>query len=597
MKYDIFISYRREGGFETANLIASKLKLSGYRVFLDIHSMHSGDFSEQLKEKVKGCKDFVWVLSPTNVKNDDGTVTRIETLSFRDGVDYFRDEICWAIEYHKNIIPVILDGFIVPQEFPKIIQDTIKASNPSCNLHQLQAVEASKNQHFDASISELKRYLHSYPVIKWAIIALIFSFLIIFSLLLLSFYNRNSKNDIKEVPRMYANIAHKSILNDSLDNQILINARLLDTVFIKTDSVISHIIDYDAYMGINRNPDRSIELGPFYDFFHYIDTCIGGIHSIRPYGEYVGEYYLHDSIIIKDRGFLILGEDEFTNQHNPVLDVSLVNNSSQTILVDELLIDVEESYTDPNPFVILYEGGGELTIEDRGWKSWKKALLRFSLLPEGTQFDGNFLFEVPISSSKEEISIPLYDYFVRSGIDFSKLCTSSIVNVGETGKIPYWESCSEFYSSASLDTLKELLFPIKLEVEHVYNMTDEKGNETDETRIIFKDPYLVLYGELIFDNKSTFKVGGTVRFMTSEGWGAPYLECSRVFDVKLKCEGKNYTVKYPVSHYLKAGDVDRFAIQIEAEKTSYHTFRVRLHNINQMEIKTEPINLLIFKYN
>lgn len=193
MKYDIFISYRREGGFEPANLIASKLKLSGYRVFLDIHSMHSGDFSEQLKEKIKGCKDFVWVLSPTNVKNNDGTVTRIETLSFRDGVDYYRDEICWAIEYHKNIIPVILDGFIVPKEFPKIIQNTINASNPSCDLHKLQAVEASKNQHFDASISELKRYLHSYPVIKWAIIALIFSFLILFSLLL-SFFFKSDAN-------------------------------------------------------------------------------------------------------------------------------------------------------------------------------------------------------------------------------------------------------------------------------------------------------------------------------------------------------------------------------------------------------------------
>lgn len=193
MKYDIFISYRREGGFETANLIASKLKLSGYRVFLDIHSMHSGDFSEQLKEKVKGCKDFVWVLSPSYVKNDVGTITRIDTLSFRDGVDYFRDEICWAIENQKNIIPVILDGFIVPKEFPQIIQDTLNASNPSCDLHTLQAVEASKNQHFDVSISELKRYLHSHPVIKWAIITLILSFLALFSLLS-SFFFRSETN-------------------------------------------------------------------------------------------------------------------------------------------------------------------------------------------------------------------------------------------------------------------------------------------------------------------------------------------------------------------------------------------------------------------
>ena len=191
-KHDIFISYRREGGFETANLIASKLKMSGYKVFLDIHSMHSGDFSEQLKEKVKECKDFIWVLSPTIVKNNDGTITKIDTLSFRDGIDYFRDEICWAIEYHKNIIPVILDGFIFPEEFPPIIQKTITTSNPLCNIHQLQAVEASKNQHFEASISELKGYLYSCPIIKWAIIILFFSFVLLFSILLSLYFKSDS---------------------------------------------------------------------------------------------------------------------------------------------------------------------------------------------------------------------------------------------------------------------------------------------------------------------------------------------------------------------------------------------------------------------
>ena len=105
-----------------------------------------------------------------------------------------------------------------------------------------------------------------------------------------------------------------------------------------------------------------------------------------------------------------------------------------------------------------------------------------------------------------------------------------------------------------------------------------------------------MHGELIFDNTYSLKVGGTVRFLTSEGYGAPYLECSRLFDVKFKDNGEDYVIKYPVSHYLKAGDVDRIVIQMNADKTSYHTFRVRLHNVNQVDIKTEPINLLIFKY-
>lgn len=388
-------------------------------------------------------------------------------------------------------------------------------------------------------------------------------------------------------------VGPKTEMNDSLaqvslTDKVLINARLLDTSFVKHDLTISKKINYDAYMGI----DRANEMGPFYDFFHYEDTCINGVHMIRPYGKYVGDYYLHDSITIQDGGFLILGEEDYTNQHYPVLDVTIVNNSSQTILVNELLIEVERSQIDPNPFVIIRESGGKLTIEDWGWKSWKNATFRFSLLPEGVPFNGKYKFKKSISSTCEPISIPLYDYFVRSGIDFSKFCTNSLVFCREKGEIPYWIGSDNKYSK-SIDSLRSLLLPVKLKVDHMDTIDLKKG----KIYVNYIDPYLVLYGELTFDNKSTLKVGGTVRFLTSEGWGAGALDCSRVYDVKLKNEGKDYVVKYPVSRYIEAGGVDRFAIQVNADKTSYHTFRVRLNNDNQVDIKTDPINLLIFKYN
>lgn len=374
---------------------------------------------------------------------------------------------------------------------------------------------------------------------------------------------------------------------NTLSNQVLISARLMDSLFVKTDPFISKKIDYNAYMGINQNDNGEIELGPFYDFFHYVETNEDGYTVIRPEGEYVGDYYLNDSITIQDCGFLILGEDGFTNEHHPVLDITLVNNSESTILVNELLIDVEESILDKNPFVIFYESCGEIFIEDRGWRPWKNAKFRFSLLPENQPFDGKYKFERTLYSSEEGMRIPMYDYFVHSGIDFSKICSSSIVYENTHGGIPRWMG---FGDSASIDTLQNLLYPIELMGEVIYD-------ETGEEYIYYIDPYLVLHGELIFDNNSRFKVGGTVRFITSEGWGAPYLECSRLIDVKLRTEGKNYTIKYPVSHYLKKGDVDRIAIQIDADKTSYHKFRVRLHNSKQIDIKTDPIDLLIFKYN
>ena len=375
---------------------------------------------------------------------------------------------------------------------------------------------------------------------------------------------------------------------NSLSNQVLISARLMDSIFVKTDPFISKKIDYNAYMGINQDDYGEIELGPFYDFFHYKETNEDGYTVIRPYGEYVSDYYLNDSITIKDEGFLILGEDKYTNEHHPVLDVTLVNNSESTILVNELLIDVEESFLDKNPFVIFYESGGEISIVDRGWQPWKNAKFRFSLLPENQPFDGGYKFERTLYPTEEGMSIDMYDYFVQSGIDFSKICSSSLVFDRGKGKIP---ELGGYGDSAAIDTLKNLLYPVELKVEKYF---DEMGEEEYN---VYIDPYLVLHGELIFDNKYRFKVGGTARFITSEGWGAPYLECSRLVDVKLRTEGKNYTIKYPVSRYLKKGDVDRIAIQLDADKTSYHKFRVRLHNVNQIDIKTDPIDLLIFKYN
>ena len=62
MNYSVFISYRREGGFETASLIAEKLRNTGYSVFLDVESLRSGKFNEQLYAVIKQCTDFILVL-------------------------------------------------------------------------------------------------------------------------------------------------------------------------------------------------------------------------------------------------------------------------------------------------------------------------------------------------------------------------------------------------------------------------------------------------------------------------------------------------------------------------------------------------------
>ena len=74
MKYDIFISYRRDGGDTLSQLIYDRLTHRGYRVFLDIESLNAGKFNEKLLEVIEECKDIVDVLPPNGLDrcNNEG---------------------------------------------------------------------------------------------------------------------------------------------------------------------------------------------------------------------------------------------------------------------------------------------------------------------------------------------------------------------------------------------------------------------------------------------------------------------------------------------------------------------------------------------
>lgn len=105
MAYDIFISYRRKGaGAGVAGELQSKLENLGYKVFLDVDKIGSGQFPTQIKQAITECKDFLLVLSP-------GTLDRCV-----DEEDWVRREIVLAQEMNKNIVGVGLPGFIMPDE-------------------------------------------------------------------------------------------------------------------------------------------------------------------------------------------------------------------------------------------------------------------------------------------------------------------------------------------------------------------------------------------------------------------------------------------------------------------------------------------------
>lgn len=144
-QYDIFISYRREGGENPAKQLCDKLKEHGYRVFLDVECLKGGSFNKQLYKVIDKCKDFLLVLPPHGLDrcNNEG--------------DWVKLEIEHAQEKGKNIIPIMIDGFVFPKELPE-------------NLDFLRYQEGLEPvaRLYDDSVKDLeKRLLKSKPVIMY----------------------------------------------------------------------------------------------------------------------------------------------------------------------------------------------------------------------------------------------------------------------------------------------------------------------------------------------------------------------------------------------------------------------------------------------
>ena len=143
-KYEIFLSYRRDGGMDTATLLSQTLKNKGYRVFLDVESLRSGAFNTKLYEIIDNCTDFLVILPPNGLDRCS------------DEQDWVRLEIERAKQGGKNIIPIMLRGFEFPKELPESI-DFIRYQN---------APPIDTGAYYDAFVDKLTEFLNSEPELK-----------------------------------------------------------------------------------------------------------------------------------------------------------------------------------------------------------------------------------------------------------------------------------------------------------------------------------------------------------------------------------------------------------------------------------------------
>lgn len=157
--YDIFISYRRNGGAQYARIIELQLKQRGYRVFLDYDEIRHGPFGERIKTAIKQAKIFMLVLSP-------GCLDRCVNEE-----DWVRQEILLAIELNKHFIPINPDGLF--EEVPAGIPDAIREL---VNTHQRSDINFGQALSVTIDLMEknrIKPYVTKHSRIRMLLVALL----------------------------------------------------------------------------------------------------------------------------------------------------------------------------------------------------------------------------------------------------------------------------------------------------------------------------------------------------------------------------------------------------------------------------------------
>ena len=145
-KYDIFLSYRHKGGWETAKHIYDLLTRDGYSVSFDIDTFREGFFDVELFRRIDECTDFVVIL-------DEHVFDRSIDPNFDRQKDWLRIELAYALKQNKNIIPIRLVGFKgFPDNLPEDISRVAYANAPKYDI-----------EFFNASYNRLKHFMKSSP--------------------------------------------------------------------------------------------------------------------------------------------------------------------------------------------------------------------------------------------------------------------------------------------------------------------------------------------------------------------------------------------------------------------------------------------------
>ena len=322
------------------------------------------------------------------------------------------------------------------------------------------------------------------------------------------------------------------------------------------------------------------------DSFVYGQTNDAGTIAIRLDAPEIMARWKGDAPITADTNSAFLLDP---NQFAPVfLVVDIVNDTDRAAQIVGGYVDVADSASDLQPYLeisgIEYFSTEEkfdptFSLLNEGWGPVQNAKITYSFGKETQAGSQTFVIDVGTFDQSTEVStVP--------GLEASGFNVSAVKN----GHFPC--ASEDEVPNCLVDVVQSGLFgqlggTMFTEYTHVYtkisgvidySWTDSQGSLQQK-----QSPILVTLPVLEFD------IGVAAEY------GAPGAVERKLPAVMLALDRQNYRIPFSYRGRLGAQQDQRFALTLNAEKSSHHRFKIVLQLADGRAVSTPPVDLLMFK--
>lgn len=267
-------------------------------------------------------------------------------------------------------------------------------------------------------------------------------------------------------------------------------------------------------------------------------------------------------------------EGRWQSHRWPVLDVKVVNNTAETVLFHEAVLQVRASEPDLRAVPVLLYDRMNIALRNDGWGQMEDCTLTFSL------------FAAPKASR------PVGGPFV--------LCSAGLVEgSGRNGRRRAQWSVADALRSCGVDpaAISYLIGPARSSA-YSRALLDAALGPFAERRVAFVEGVLEYThpgpdGALV---RAANPVRGRLA-LTDDG--SPliggYLPPAHRYSTVLPSTGSAYRVTVPLSQIVQSGEADRFLVTIASDRSAIHDFSLTVRYNEQQEVMAaERVQLELF---